>query len=77
MSQAAWRDLLRVQPLGQRDRQADDRHGSLGRDRKWSLPTDGYRRTARDYVLLKRKVLIDAGWPREALLITGGARQEG
>jgi len=30
-----------------------------------------------DYVLLKRKMLIDAGWPREALLITGGARQEG
>jgi len=36
---------------------------------KWSLPTDGYG-DCEDYVLLKRKVLIDAGWPREALLIT-------
>jgi predicted transglutaminase-like cysteine proteinase len=36
---------------------------------KWSLPTDGYG-DCEDYVLLKRKMLIDAGWPREALLIT-------
>jgi predicted transglutaminase-like cysteine proteinase len=33
------------------------------------LPTDGYG-DCEDYVLLKRKMLIDAGWPREALLIT-------
>ena len=36
---------------------------------KWSLPTDGYG-DCEDYVLMKRKMLIDAGWPREALLIT-------
>ena len=36
---------------------------------KWSYPTDGYG-DCEDYVLLKRKMLIDAGWPREALLIT-------
>jgi predicted transglutaminase-like cysteine proteinase len=36
---------------------------------KWSLPSDGYG-DCEDYVLLKRKMLIDAGWPREALLIT-------
>ena len=36
---------------------------------KWSLPTDGYG-DCEDYVLLKRKMLMDAGWPREALLIT-------
>jgi predicted transglutaminase-like cysteine proteinase len=36
---------------------------------KWSIPTDGYG-DCEDYVLLKRKLLIDAGWPREALLIT-------
>lgn len=36
---------------------------------KWSLPTDGYG-DCEDYVLLKRKMLIDEGWPREALLIT-------
>jgi predicted transglutaminase-like cysteine proteinase len=36
---------------------------------KWSYPDDGYG-DCEDYVLLKRKLLIAAGWPREALLIT-------
>lgn len=36
---------------------------------KWSYPTDGYG-DCEEYVLLKRKMLIDNGWPREALLIT-------
>jgi predicted transglutaminase-like cysteine proteinase len=36
---------------------------------RWSYPDDGYG-DCEDYVLLKRKLLIDAGWPREALLIT-------
>jgi len=36
---------------------------------KWSLRTDGYGDCGR-LRLLKRKMLIDAGWPREALLIT-------
>jgi predicted transglutaminase-like cysteine proteinase len=36
---------------------------------KWSYPDDGYG-DCEDYVLLKRRMLISAGWPREALLIT-------
>jgi predicted transglutaminase-like cysteine proteinase len=36
---------------------------------KWSIPTDGYG-DCEDYVLLKRKMLIDLGWLPEALLIT-------
>ena len=36
---------------------------------KWAYPDDGYG-DCEDYVLLKRKMLMDAGWPREALLIT-------
>ena len=36
---------------------------------KWSYPTDGYG-DCEDYVLLKRKMLIDAGWPQESLLVT-------
>jgi predicted transglutaminase-like cysteine proteinase len=36
---------------------------------KWSYPDDGYG-DCEDYVLLKRRLLIRAGWPREALLIT-------
>jgi predicted transglutaminase-like cysteine proteinase len=36
---------------------------------RWSYPDDGYG-DCEDYVLLKRRLLIKAGWPREALLIT-------
>lgn len=36
---------------------------------KWSYPDTG-RGDCEDYVLLKRRMLIQAGWPREALLIT-------
>jgi predicted transglutaminase-like cysteine proteinase len=36
---------------------------------KWSYPDTGYG-DCEDYVLLKRRMLVQAGWPREALLIT-------
>jgi predicted transglutaminase-like cysteine proteinase len=36
---------------------------------KWSYPDDGYG-DCEDYVLQKRRMLLQAGWPREALLIT-------
>lgn len=36
---------------------------------KWSYPDDGYG-DCEDYVLLKRLMLMAAGWPREVLLIT-------
>lgn len=36
---------------------------------RWSYPEDG-RGDCEDYVLLKRRLLMRAGWPREALLIT-------
>jgi len=36
---------------------------------RWNYPDDGYG-DCEDYVLLKRRMLIQAGWPRQALLIT-------
>jgi predicted transglutaminase-like cysteine proteinase len=36
---------------------------------RWNYPDDG-KGDCEDYVLLKRRMLIQAGWPREALLIT-------
>ncbi len=36
---------------------------------KWSYPEDG-KGDCEDYVLLKRRMLMQAGWLREALLIT-------
>ena len=69
LTQAAWKDLLRVnrwvndtiKPMTDMDH--------WGVVERWSYPTDGYG-DCEDYVLLKRKTLMDAGWPREALLIT-------
>ncbi len=36
---------------------------------KWTYPDSGYG-DCEDYVLLKRKLLMQLGWPREALLVT-------
>ena len=36
---------------------------------RWNYPDDGYG-DCEDYVLQKRRMLIQAGWPRSALLIT-------
>jgi predicted transglutaminase-like cysteine proteinase len=35
----------------------------------WSYPDDGYG-DCEDYVLLKRRILIQSGWPRGVLLVT-------
>jgi predicted transglutaminase-like cysteine proteinase len=69
LSTAAWRDLVNInnyvntaiKPL------TDLEH--WGVVEKWSYPDDGYG-DCEDYVLLKRRLLLQAGWPREALLIT-------
>jgi predicted transglutaminase-like cysteine proteinase len=65
----AWTDLVRVnayindtiKPL------TDLEH--WGVVERWNYPDDGYG-DCEDYVLAKRKMLMQAGWPREALLIT-------
>jgi len=69
MSQTAWRDLLKVNRWVNETIKPMTDMDHWGVIEKWSLPTDGYG-DCEDYVLLKRKMLIDAGWPREALLIT-------
>src|SRR5262245_35113738 len=69
MSQTAWRDLVRVNKWVNEAIKPMTDMDHWGVTEKWSLPTDGYG-DCEDYVLLKRKMLIDAGWPREALLIT-------
>ena len=69
LSPEAWKDLMRVnkwvnetiKPL------TDLEH--WGVVERWSYPDDGYG-DCEDYVLLKRRMLIQSGWPREALLVT-------
>jgi predicted transglutaminase-like cysteine proteinase len=69
MTPKVWIDLVRinkwvndgVRPI------TDEEH--WGMIEHWSYPDDGYG-DCDNYVLLKRKILIESGWPREALLIT-------
>ena len=69
LSRTAWKDLVRInnwvnetiKPL------TDLEH--WGVVERWSYPDDGYG-DCEDYALLKRRMLIEAGWPREALLLT-------
>ena len=64
-----WKDLVRV------NKWANDAIAPItdmdhwGVVEKWSYPDDG-KGDCEDYVLLKRRMLMQAGWPREALLIT-------
>lgn len=65
----AWKDLVRVNKwVNDTIRPVTDMD-HWGVVEKWSYPDDG-RGDCEDYVLLKRRMLIQAGWPREALLIT-------
>jgi predicted transglutaminase-like cysteine proteinase len=65
----AWGDLVRI------NRWANDHIKPLtdlehwGVVERWDYPNDGYG-DCEDYVLLKRQMLMKAGWPRSALLVT-------
>src|SRR3954449_1622120 len=62
MTQTAWKDLLRVNRWVNETIKPMTDMDHWGVIEKWSLPSDGYG-DCEDYVLLKRKMLIDAGWP--------------
>ncbi|MBB3018260.1 putative transglutaminase-like cysteine proteinase [Microvirga lupini] len=47
-----------------------------GREDVWALPTSG-KGDCEDFALLKRKMLIDRGWPSSALSIAVGATAQG
>jgi predicted transglutaminase-like cysteine proteinase len=65
----AWKDLVRVNnSVNEAIRPATDLE-HWGVAERWDYPTDG-RGDCEDYVLLKRRMLMQAGWPRQALLIT-------
>ena len=69
MTQTAWKDLVRVNRWVNETIKPMTDQEHWGVIERWSFPTDGYG-DCEDYVLLKRKMLVEAGWPREALLIT-------
>ena len=66
---AAWKDLERVNLFVNAHVKPMTDIEHWGVVERWNYPDDGYG-DCEDYVLQKRKLLIQTGWPREALLIT-------
>ena len=68
-SARVWSDLVKVNDwVNQSIKPLTDLE-HWGVVERWNYPDDGYG-DCEDYVLLKRRMLMQAGWPREALLIT-------
>lgn len=65
----SWKDLVRINKFVNDSIKPITDVDHWGVVEKWSYPEDGYG-DCEDYVLLKRKMLVQAGWPPEALLIT-------
>jgi predicted transglutaminase-like cysteine proteinase len=65
----AWTDLVRINKWVNENIKPLTDMDHWGVVEKWSYPDDGYG-DCEDYALLKRRMLIEAGWPREALLMT-------
>jgi predicted transglutaminase-like cysteine proteinase len=64
-----WNDLVQVNRLVNATIKPLTDFEHWGLVEHWSYPDDGYG-DCEDYVLLKRRMLIQSGWPREALLVT-------
>jgi predicted transglutaminase-like cysteine proteinase len=69
LTSKVWKDLVRVNKWVNSTIQPVTDLEHWGVVERWSYPDDG-KGDCEDYVLLKRRLLIQAGWPREALLIT-------
>jgi len=65
----AWKDLERVNLFVNTHVKPMTDMEHWGVVERWNYPDDGYG-DCEDYALQKRKLLMQAGWPREALLIT-------
>jgi predicted transglutaminase-like cysteine proteinase len=69
LSPQAWKELVRINGWVNTHIKPMSDMAHWGVIDRWNYPDDGYG-DCEDYVLLKRRMLMQAGWPREALLIT-------
>ncbi|MDP2411027.1 MAG: transglutaminase-like cysteine peptidase [Pseudolabrys sp.] len=65
----SWADLVKVNKWVNDTIKPITDQEQWGVVERWNYPDNG-QGDCEDYVLLKRRMLIQAGWPREALLIT-------
>jgi len=69
LTQKSWKELVRVNKYVNEHVRPMTDIDHWGVVERWSYPDDGYG-DCEDYVLLKRRMLLQAGFPRQALLIT-------
>jgi predicted transglutaminase-like cysteine proteinase len=69
LSPKAWADMVKVNAWVNNNIEPVTDLEHWGVVERWNYPDDG-KGDCEDYVLLKRRMLMQAGWPREALLIT-------
>jgi predicted transglutaminase-like cysteine proteinase len=69
LTQKAWSDMIKVNSWANDNIRPITDLEHWGVVERWNYPDDG-QGDCEDYVLLKRRMLMQAGWPREALLIT-------
>lgn len=75
LSDAHWRELVAVNSLVNRNIEPVSDQDLYGEIEHWSYP-DG-KGDCEDYVLLKRRLLMERGWPANSLLITVVADDKG
>src|SRR5215468_5802161 len=66
----AWTDMLTVNAWANEAIKPMTDLEHWGVVERWNYPDDDGYGDCEDYVLLKRRMLMQVGWPREALLIT-------
>jgi predicted transglutaminase-like cysteine proteinase len=69
LSTRAWTELKRINIAVNTNVKPMTDMDHWGVVERWNYPDDGYG-DCEDYALQKRKLLMQAGWPREALLMT-------
>lgn len=69
LNEGNWKEILRINAAVNREVEPVTDMDHFGVVELWSYPTDG-KGDCEDYVLEKRKRLMQAGFPRQALLIT-------
>ncbi|MFA6267821.1 MAG: transglutaminase-like cysteine peptidase [Pseudolabrys sp.] len=69
MTAKTWEDLVKVNNWVNQTIKPITDIEHWGVVERWNMGEDGYG-DCEDYVLLKRHMLMQAGWPREALLVT-------
>ncbi|RDV05338.1 transglutaminase-like cysteine peptidase [Undibacter mobilis] len=69
LTSKAWDDLVKVNNWANQSIKPVTDIEHWGVVERWNYGEDGYG-DCEDYVLVKRRMLTQAGWPREALLIT-------